>query len=82
MILTEFIVLEIIKLIQTQLRMNLFNVEDDLTPPANPKLVINSGAQTTDNRTLNLEISATDNLGVTGFVSTSATTPPINHWMD
>ena len=51
-------------------------LQADSLPPSNPSISINSGASSTDNLTVSLSLSASDNVGVTAYyLSESSSTP-------
>jgi len=53
-------------------------VVNELTPPANPSISINSGAGNATSYNVYLSISATDNVGVTGYLTSETNTTPSN----
>jgi len=50
---------------------------NDTTAPSSPNITINGGAASTGSTSVTLEVSATDNVGVTGYYVSEETTTPV-----
>lgn len=53
----------------------------DSTPPSTPSVSINSGSVTTASRKVTLNLSATDNTGITGYCASELPTTPLSTLM-
>ena len=65
--------------VTSSLNMSSFTVSSsDSTAPVNSSISINSGADNTTSATVTLSLSATDNVGITGYYASEDSTTPAN----